>query len=133
MSDIESKRVFAEKVESFAEVVDALLMDEKTREMYNEDPLLALRRHGIEFEDEKTASQIERSLHTINQESLRRGRQGSTFVKPIYVVVVTVTVASEERQFVNSININDERVETFLDITELKRRTAELEDDIRCR
>lgn len=137
MSDIKSDKVFAEKVESFAEVIDALLMDEKTREMFNEDPLLALRKHGIEFEDEMTANQIERSLHTINQESFRKGRLGSnvSLYHPAYVVVAVVVVTENrpKNEFASSLSIDNERVETFLDITELKRRTAELEDDIRCR
>ncbi len=145
-----SDKVFGEKLESFAKVIDGLLADSKTRDMYYKDPLLTLKKHGIEFTDEKVARRVAEALRATSYDSFKEGRTGSgvAVVTPEVVTaplgrvgsgvamqVGVVTAAhpvsgKEHREFINSININNDSVATFLNDVALNKNKVELEGEV---
>ena len=120
-------KLFIEKAESFASVIDALLVDEKTLEEYRKDPILELKKHGIEFKDQNMAKNIEKLLLETHE---IKGR--GSVSHPVYVITVCVVVTANntEDQFVREVNIDHDRVDTFLELAELRTRTNRLEEQI---
>lgn len=62
---MQEKPIFADQVEKFTMLIDALLSNEETSDAFTEAPLETLKKYGIEFTDAGVAKKVEAELKEI--------------------------------------------------------------------
>lgn len=131
-------KVFGKQTEAFADVVDALMINPRTRAAFTDDPLGTLGRHGIEFVDPDVAKLVDKEIRAVASGITLPG-DSMAWTNPAVkvatkstapIVSVVVNVASQAARPEEVMRIDEDRVDRIRDIAYFQQRVVELELEV---
>lgn len=128
------KKVFENQVTSFAKVVDVLLKNPKANREFRNDPIRTLESYGINCVNKEIKKRLETELLKVAND-IQPGQEvmvAVPFVAAAILVEVAVTIGPEMEEDLSDgiFDIDQERVDAFVDPIVMQEKIKDLESEV---